>query len=34
MVKNPLETVENLHKSIPRRIVAVLKAKGGPRPYL
>jgi hypothetical protein len=28
-----LETVENLSKSIPRRIVAVFKAKGGPTPY-
>jgi hypothetical protein len=27
-----LETVQNLYKSIPRRIVAVLKAKVGPAP--
>jgi hypothetical protein len=25
-----LKTLQNLHKSIPRRIVAVLKAKHGP----
>jgi hypothetical protein len=31
--KTPLETVQNLCKSIARRIVAVLKAKGGPTPY-
>jgi hypothetical protein len=28
-----LETVPNLYESIPRRIVAVLKAKGGPTSY-
>jgi hypothetical protein len=28
-----LGTVQNLYKSIPRRIAAVLKAKGGPTPY-
>jgi len=28
----PLETVENLHESIPRRIQAVLLANGGPTP--
>jgi hypothetical protein len=28
-----LETVENLYKSIPRRIETVLKAKGGQTPY-
>jgi hypothetical protein len=27
------ETVQNLYDSIPRRIMAVLKAKGGPTPY-
>jgi hypothetical protein len=26
----PLETVQNLNESIPRRFAAVLKAKGGP----
>jgi hypothetical protein len=31
--KIPLETPQNFYKSIPRRIVAVLKAKGGPTPY-
>jgi transposase len=31
--KIPLETVQNLYKSIPRMIAAVLKAKGGPTPY-
>jgi hypothetical protein len=31
--KIPLETVLNLCESIPRRIAAVLKAKGGPVPY-
>jgi hypothetical protein len=30
--KIPLETVQNLYKSIPRRTAAVLKAKGGPAP--
>jgi predicted Zn-dependent protease len=28
-----LETVQNWYESIPRRIVTVLKAKGGPTPY-
>jgi hypothetical protein len=28
-----LETVQNLHEFIPRRIAAVLKEKGGPAPY-
>jgi hypothetical protein len=28
-----LETVQNLYEPIPRRITAVLKAKGGPTPY-
>jgi hypothetical protein len=28
-----LETVQDLHESIPRRTVAVLKAGGGPTPY-
>jgi hypothetical protein len=32
--KIPLETVQDLYKSIPRRTEAVLKAKGGPTPYL
>jgi hypothetical protein len=31
--KIPLETVQNLYRSIPRRIVAVLKAHDGPAPY-
>jgi hypothetical protein len=31
--KIPLETVQNLYESIPRRIAAVLKAEGGPAPY-
>jgi hypothetical protein len=31
--KIPLETVQRLYKSIPRRSVAVLKAKYGPPPY-
>jgi hypothetical protein len=31
--KIPLETVKNLDESIPRRIAAVLKAKGGPTQY-
>jgi hypothetical protein len=30
--KIPLNTVQNLFKSIPRRTVAVLKAKVGPSP--
>jgi hypothetical protein len=29
----PLETVQNLYVSIPRRIAAVLKANGYPTPY-
>jgi hypothetical protein len=31
--KIPLETVQNLYESIPRRASAVLKTKGGPTPY-
>jgi hypothetical protein len=31
--KIPLENVQNLYKSIPRRITAVFKAKGGPTPH-
>jgi hypothetical protein len=31
--KIPLETVQNFYESIPRRTVAVFKAKGGPTPY-
>jgi hypothetical protein len=31
--KIPVETVQNLCQSIPRRTVAVLNAKGGPTPY-
>jgi hypothetical protein len=31
--KIPLKTGGNMYESIPRRIVAVLKAKGGPAPY-
>jgi hypothetical protein len=31
--KIPLETVQNLYESIPRRIAAVLKAKDVPIPY-
>jgi hypothetical protein len=31
--KIPLETVQNLYESIPRRTAAVLKAKDGPTPY-
>jgi hypothetical protein len=27
------ETVQNLYESIPRRIAAILKGKGGPTPY-
>jgi hypothetical protein len=30
--KIPLETVQNFYQSIPKRIVAVLKAKDGPTP--
>ena len=29
----PLETIQNLHESIPRRIQAVLQANGVPTPY-
>jgi hypothetical protein len=29
----PLETVQNLYESIPRRTAAVLKAKDGPASY-
>jgi len=29
----PLETLQNLHESIPRRIHNVLQAKSGPAPY-
>ena len=29
----PLETIQNLHESIPRRIQAVLQANGDPTPY-
>jgi len=29
----PLETIQNLHESIPRRIQAVLRANGDPTPY-
>jgi hypothetical protein len=32
--KIPLETVQNVHESIPRRTAAIFKAKGGPTPYL
>jgi hypothetical protein len=31
--KIPLETVQKLYESIPRRTAAVLKTKGGPTPY-
>jgi hypothetical protein len=31
--KIPLETVQNVYKSIPRRIASVLKAECGPTPY-
>jgi hypothetical protein len=31
--KIPLETVKNLYESIPIRVAAVFKAKGGPTPY-
>jgi hypothetical protein len=31
--KIPLETVQNLYKSVPRRIAAALMAKGSPTPY-
>ena len=29
----PLETIQNLHESIPGRIQPVLQANGGPTPY-
>jgi len=29
----PLETIQNLHESIPGTIQAVLSANGGPTPY-
>ena len=29
----PLDTIQNLSESIPRRIQAVLHANGGPNPY-
>jgi predicted Zn-dependent protease len=29
--KIPLQTVQNFYEFVPRRIVAVLKAKGGPK---
>ena len=32
-LKIPLEEVKKLYDSIPRRIAAVLKGKGGPTPY-
>jgi hypothetical protein len=31
--RSPLETVQNLYKSIPRRTAAVVKEKSGPAPY-
>jgi hypothetical protein len=31
--KIPLEAVQNLCESIPKRTVSVLKEKGGPTPY-
>jgi hypothetical protein len=31
--KIPLEIIQNLYQSIPRRSAAVLKAKDGPTPY-
>jgi hypothetical protein len=31
--KIPLQTVQNLYESMPRRIADVLKAKDGPTPY-
>jgi hypothetical protein len=31
--KIPLESVQNLYKSIPRRTAALLKEKGCPTPY-
>jgi hypothetical protein len=33
LYKIPLEAVQNLYESIPRRIAAVLKAKDDPTPY-
>jgi hypothetical protein len=33
LYKIPLETVQNLYESIPRRTAAVLKAKGCSTPY-
>jgi transposase len=30
--KIPLETVQNVYKLIPRRTIAILRAKGGPAP--
>jgi hypothetical protein len=32
-IKIPLETVQNLYESTPRRTAAALKAEGGPAPY-
>jgi hypothetical protein len=31
--KIPVETVQKLYESIPRRNAAILTAKGGPTPY-
>lgn len=31
--KIPTETIQKLYQSIPRRVQAVIKAKGGPTPY-
>jgi hypothetical protein len=31
--KIPLETVQNLYESVPRRTVSALRAKDGPAPY-
>jgi hypothetical protein len=33
LYKIPLQTVQNLYESIPRRTASVLKAKGGPTPF-
>jgi hypothetical protein len=33
MITIPVETVQNLYESIPRRTAAALKVKGGPTPY-
>jgi len=33
VVQYSLETIQNLHESIPRRIQAVLQANGDPTPY-